>query len=430
MLSCKGRTRFGEIMVLNEIEQGMLDGNNGPACQLAMNILNDLGNLYGAERMLAVSQVHIDMTLYMVDAGVEFAEKMAALGGKFAVPAQLNPASIDLIRHKRLRVPPGLLAKSRRLESAYLKMGAHPTWTCAPYQQGLVPTFGEQIAWGESNAVAFANSVIGARTERYADLTDVCAAITGRVPAMGLHLSHNRKAELLVVIEGIDASAFENPRIYPLLGYVFGELAGDRIAAVDRFPRQVSTDALKSFSAAAASSGAVGLFHILGVTPEAPDIRTCFKHGKPQETVAITREMIDSAAARLNQGPCATPDLITLGCPHYSVDEFKRLDQMLVGRRIAEGIAFWVFTSRKTYAEIENSGILERIERCGVDVFTDGCPLQYPRAGWNFASAMSDSAKYANYCFSQTGLNVLLAGTRACVETAVTGRLEREPLWK
>jgi len=417
-------------MHLNETEKRMLGGKFGKAPELAMNILSDLGELYGAERMLEISQVHIDMTLYMVDAGVEFAEKMADLGGQFAVPAQLNPASIDLIRHETLRVPQNLLEKSRRLETAYLKMGAIPTWTCAPYQQGLIPSFGEQIAWGESNAAAFANSVIGARTERYADLTDVCAAISGRVPALGLHLTENRKAEILLALKDIPENIFNDSRIYPLLGYIFGEIAGDRVAALEGIPQQVSMDNLKSFAAAAASSGAVGLFHVLGVTPEAPDLQTCFRNGKPEKTFIITPEMIDSAASRLNQGACSVPDLITLGCPHYSVDEFKTLEKLLNSRKVKDSIEFWVFTSRKTYAEIKALNFLEKIEQSGVKVFTDGCPLQYPQENWDFTCAMSDSVKYANYCFSQTGLNVIFSGTRDCVETAVSGELRRGLLWK
>ena len=417
-------------MRLNETEEGMLAGKNGKACELAMNILTDLGELYGAKRMISVSQVHIDMTLYMVDAGVEFAEKMAGLEGKFAVPTQLNPASIDLLHHKKMRVPGELLEKSRRLENAYLKMGAIPTWTCAPYQQGLIPSFGEQIAWGESNAIAFVNSVIGARTERYADLTDVCAAITGSVPEMGLHLTENRKAETLFVIQDFPAQAFNDPRLFQLLGFVFGELAGDRISAVEGIPQNVSTDNLKAFSAAAASSGAVGLYHMIGVTPEAPDIKTCFRNGVPQDTVAITREMIDATESKLNQGTCSVPDLITLGCPHYSVDEFKSIEKYLNDRKIKCGIEFWVFTSRQTYEQIQKLNLLDAIEQSGVKVFTDGCSLQYPKDSWDFSCAMSDSAKFANYCFSQTGLNVIFARTQDCVETAVSGELKKEPLWK
>ena len=417
-------------MHLDETEKRMLAGKNGKACELAMNILCELGELFGAERMIAVSQVHIDMTLYMVDAGVEFVEKMAELGGKFAIPTQLNPASIDLLHHKKMRVPEDLLESSRRLESAYLKMGATPTWTCAPYQQGLIPSFGEQIAWGESNAVAFVNSVIGARTERYADLTDVCAAITGRVPELGLHITENRKAEILLEIKDFPVHAFNDFRIYPLLGFIFGEIAGDRVAAIEGIPQKVSMDNLKSFSAAAASSGAVGLFHVIGVTPEAPDIKTCFRNGQPKETFAITREMIDSAESRLNHNTCSMPDLITMGCPHYSVDEFRTLAKYLDSRKIKSGFEFWVFTSRQTYEQIKKMRLLETIERSRVKVFTDGCSLQYPKKSWDFTCAMSDSVKYANYCFSQTGLNVIFSGTRDCVETAVTGELKREPIWK
>lgn len=417
-------------MHLNAPEKHMLAGKKGKACELAMNILCDLGELYGAQKMIAVSQVHIDMTLYMVDAGVAFAEKMADLGGSFAVPAQLNPASIDLIRHEKMRVPKDLLENSRRLENAYLKMGAIPTWTCAPYQQGLIPSFGEQIAWGESNAVAFANSVIGARTERYADLTDVCAALTGRVPELGLHLTQNRKAEILLVMEDVPSHAFNDSRIYPLLGFIFGEMAGDRVAALEGIPKPVSMDNLKSFSAAAASSGAVGMFHILGVTPEAPDIKTCFRHGKPKDTLVITRDMIDAAESRLNQGTGSIPDLISLGCPHYSVEEFQHLEKFLGSRKIKSAIELWVFTNRKTHEIIEKKGLLGKIEQSGVKIFTDGCALQYPKESWDFTCAMSDSVKYANYCFSQTGLNVIFSGTCDCVETAVSGELKRAPIWK
>jgi predicted aconitase len=202
------------------------------------------------------------------------------------------------------------------------------------------------------------------------------------------------------------------------------------VAAIEGIPKQVTVDNLKSFSAAAASSGAVGLFHIVGVTPEAPDIKTCFRNGKPKETVVITREMIESAESRLNQGICSMPDLITLGCPHYSIEEFKTLEKYLDSRKIKSGVEFWVFTSRKTYESIKKKNLLGKIERSGVKIFTDGCSLQYPQKSWDFACAMSDSVKYANYCFSQTGLKVLFSGTRDCVETAISGKLEIKPIWK
>ncbi len=406
-------------------QKDMLNGGHGEAPKLAMAILSELGNLYGAKRMIQITQVHIDMTLYMVDAGVEFAEKMAALGGKFCVPTQLNPASIDLERHEQMRVPAELLEKSRRLEQAYLQMGAIPTWTCAPYQQGISPSFGEQIAWGESNAIAFANSVIGAKTERYADLTDVCAAITGCVPEMGLHLEENRKARILIRLEGFSQKMLDNSFTYPLMGFLVGEIAGDKIAAVQNMPQDISTDRLKSFSAAAASSGAVGLFHVIGVTPEAPDMLTCFKGEAPEKIVMITPSMIKDAEKRLTQTTGLNMDLIVLGCPHYSVDEFKHLSSLLGNRRVNKFVCFWVFTSRKTYAEIDNLGILDALGSSGIQVFTDGCPLQYPKENWHFSCAMSDSGKFANYCFSQTGLEMIPASTESCVESAVSGRLRK-----
>jgi len=417
-------------MHLTPSEQQMLSGEHGEATKLAMNILCDLGELYEAPRFIPITQAHIDMTLYMVDAGVEFAEKMAELGGQFAVPTQLNPASIDLVRHKELRVPESLLEKNRKLEKAYLKMGAIPSWTCAPYQQGLIPEFGEQVAWGESNAIAFVNSVIGARSERYADLTDICAAIAGRVPELGLHINKNRKAEVLIVVKGLPPAAFNDARIFPLLGFLFGETAGDRIAALQGVPTTISVDNLKAFSAATASAGAVGIFHILGITPEAPDIQSCFKNGRPTETLFITKDMIDDALSRLNQDGAQQPDLITLGCPHYSEQEFKTLAEALNRRKIKDGIEFWVFTSRNVRTKIETSGLLKIIEQSGIKVFSDGCALQYPVSEWNFKRSMTDSVKHANYCFSQTGLKVLYSTVQDCVETAVTGELHMEALWK
>ncbi|NIS60751.1 MAG: DUF521 domain-containing protein, partial [Proteobacteria bacterium] len=272
-------------MQLRDQEKEILDGKHGEARRMALSILVDLGELFGAEEMMAVSQVHIDSSIYMVDAGLEFVERFAELGAKVAVPTSLNPSAIDLERWKEYRVPPELLDKSRRMERAYLKMGVTPTWTCAPYQQGLIPRFGEQIAWGESNAIAFANSIIGARTNRYGDLMDVCASLVGRVPRFGLHLPVNRRAELLIRLTGVTDEMFEDRGIYPLLGFLVGEMAGDRVVAIEGIPQSVEMDSLKGFCAAIASSGAVALFHLVGVTPEAQTLEMCLQGTKLKEVL-------------------------------------------------------------------------------------------------------------------------------------------------
>ena len=413
------------FMHLTDEEKSILDGKQGAAARIALAVLVDLGELFGAEELMTVSQVHIDATLYMVDAGLEFTEKMADLGGKVAVPTSLNPSSIDLQRWKAYRVPPEVLSKHKRMEAAYLKMRATPTWTCTPYQHGIIPRFGEQIAWGESNAIAFANSIIGARTNRYADLMDICAAIIGKVPKFGLHLTENRKAKMLFRLKEITTQMFENEAIYPLLGYLFGEMAGDQVAAITGIPPNISIDCLKGFCAAAASSGAVGLFHMVGITPEAQTLEMCLHGNKPKNVYDITPKLIKKAEDRLWTLKRDAVDLIVTGCPHYSQPEFIKLAKLTKEKKVHRSVVFWVFTNRSVYAWIKNNGILTDLTRAGIMVFTDGCPLQYPKETWQFNGAMTDSAKFANYCFSQRGLDAAYGSLEDCVETAVRGKIYR-----
>jgi predicted aconitase len=402
-----------------------VDGDAGEAARLAMAILVDLGEVFGAPDLMPVAQVHIDATLYMVDAGVEFAEHLARLGARVAVPTSLNPAAVDLIRWRELRVPRDLLENSRRLERAYLAMGAVPTWTCAPYQQGMVPRFGEQIAWGESNAIAFANSVIGARTNRYGDLMDICAAIIGKVPRFGLHLTENRHARVVIRLAGLTAEMFAEPSIYPLIGYRVGEIAGDRVAAVDGLPVDMGVDALKQFFAAAASAGAVGLCHLTGVTPEAATLADCLGGAEPEAWIDISPADICRVEDHLQPAAVKRVDLVTVGCPHYSVAEFESLARHMNGRQVADGVAFWAFTNRSVYAWIDTGGVLKKLSDAGVSVFTDGCPLQYPKKSWNFSAAVTDSAKFAHYCRSQTGFDAAFTDLGTCVEAALGGTFQR-----
>src|SRR5206468_4998267 len=189
--------------------------------------------VYGAEALMDITQAHIDSTIYLGDATLEFAERLAALGAKVAVPTSLNVSGVDECGWKDWAVTPEWAAKAARQMLAYEKMGATPTWTCAPYQTSARPRFGEQIAWGESNAIAFANSVIGARTERYPDLLDICCAITGRVPAAGLHLVEKRAGQLLVRLVDVAPVLQQDAQFFPVLGHLVGQRAGDRIPGVD-----------------------------------------------------------------------------------------------------------------------------------------------------------------------------------------------------
>lgn len=255
-------------MKLTDKEQKMIEGKYGKAVSMAMSILTKLGHIYGAEEMIPISQVHIDSSAYKVigEAGLEFVEKLADHGARFSVPTTLNPASRDMKQWKEFRIPPDFAKKSERLEQVYLRMGGIPTWTCVPYLYGVIPRFGQQVAWGESQAIAFVNSVIGARTARYGEFADICAAITGRAPKFSLHLPQNRAGEILLKIQPSSLINWDEDSIYPLIGYIIGSAAQGRIPVIENIPNNITSDQLKGLSAAAASSGSLALFHILGVT--------------------------------------------------------------------------------------------------------------------------------------------------------------------
>src|SRR3954468_13118173 len=266
----------------------MANGDGGPAQALAVSILVRMADVYGATELMDISQAHIDTTIYLGDATLEFAERLASLGAKVAVPTSLNVSGVDECGWKDWAVKPEWAAKAARQMLAYERMGAVPTGACAPYQTHMRPVFGQQIAWGESNAISFANSVIGARTERYPDLLDICCAITGRVPAVGLHLDENRAGQLLLRLTDVPAALQEDDQFFAVLGHLVGKLAEDRIPVIDGVHVRPLEDHLKAFSAAVASSGRVALFHIVGVTPEAPSVDAAFQGRQPGQIVDIT----------------------------------------------------------------------------------------------------------------------------------------------
>src|ERR1041385_3914201 len=214
-------------MTLSPRDQEMLNGLHGAAPQLAMSILVRMADVYGARGLMDISQAHIDSTIYLGDATLEFAERLASMGARVAVPTSLNVSGVDECGWQQWAVTPEWAAKAARQMLAYEKMGAVPTWTCAPYQTQMRPVFGQQIAWGESNAIAFANSVIGARTERYPDLLDICCAITGRVPAVGLHLQENGAGQQLLRLVDVPHALQADGQFFAVLGHLVGKLAGD-----------------------------------------------------------------------------------------------------------------------------------------------------------------------------------------------------------
>src|ERR1700704_1794367 len=234
------------MLSLSDRDRAMLDGGHGPAAQLAMSILVRMADVYGASALMDVSQAHIDSTIYLGDATREFAERLSSLGARVAVPTSLNVSGVDECGWKDWAVSPDWAAKAARQMLAYEKMGAVPTWTCAPYQTKMRPSFGQQVAWGESNAIAFANSVIGARTERYPDLLDICCAITGRVPAFGLHLVENRAGQMLLRLVDVPPALQADDQFFAVLGHLVGQRAEESIPVIDGVAVRPPEDQLKA----------------------------------------------------------------------------------------------------------------------------------------------------------------------------------------
>ena len=416
---------------LTDRDRAMLDGRHGPAVQMAMTILVRMAQVYGAAELMDISAAHIDSTIYIGQAGLEFAERLAGLGARVAVPTTLNVSGLDEHHWQEWAVPSDWARYAQRQMVAYQSMDCVPTWTCAPYQTEMKPEFGQQIAWGESNAIAFANSVLGARTERYPDLLDICCAITGRVPAVGLHLTENRAGQILMRLVEVPIAIQADDAFYPVLGHLMGQVAQDRIPVLTGMEVEPSEDQLKALGAAAASSGTVALFHIVGVTPEAPSLEAAFQGGVPSKTVNVTLDSLRAARRELTTADGDQLDMVVLGSPHFSLAEFKQLAILLEGKRVHPDVTFLVTSSRAMTLLAKRAGYLEALEAFGGQVTVDTCILATPMLPPEIKTLMTNSAKYAYYAPGMLDTRVTFGSLADCVRSAVEGQVVRdESLWK
>lgn len=416
---------------LSTEDRATLAGDRGPGPRFAMKILVRMAEIQGAERMIDISQAHIDSTLYQGEATLEFAERLAGMNARVAVPASANVGGVDQKNWREWAVSAEHAERAWRQMQAYREMGCTPTWTCAPYQTALRPRFGQQIAWGESNAISFANSVIGARTERYPDLMDICAAITGRVPELGLHLTENRAGQLLVRLVDVPRELQQEDTFCTVLGHVVGNLARDRIPVIDGFTARYDEDRLKALAAGAASSGAVALFHIVGMTPEAATVEDAFQGREPEEVHEIGVDELASARRELTTGDGERLDMVVLGSPHFSLMEFRRLAPLLEGKRRHDDVELLVTTSRMMRSLAEQAGLLEPLHRFGARITVDTCILTSPMLPRRTATLMTNSAKYAYYSPGLLGARVVFGSLQDCVRSAVAGHVERDDsLWQ
>ena len=414
------------MFTLSSKDHEMLRGDHGAAAKLAMTIVARMAEVASASELLDITGAHIDSTVYIGDAGLEFAERLASLGAQVAVPTTLNVSGLDEHHWHEWAVPSEWALQAHRQMVAYRNMGTIPTWTCAPYQTEVRPSFGQQIAWGESNAIVFANSVLGARTERYPDLFDICCAITGRAPAIGLHLTENRRGQLLFSLIDVPEDLQHSDDFYPVLGNLIGKAALDKIPVIEGMAVTPDEDQLKAFGAAAASSGGVALFHMVGITPEARTRAEAFHGRAPIETIEITMDVLRESRKELTHTDSSSLDMVVLGSPHFSLAEYRRLAPMLEGKRKHQDVKFLVTSSRAMTQLAQKAGLLEPLEAFGAQITVDTCILTSPMLPEEVQNLMTNSAKFAYYTPGLLGRKIAFGSLQDCVDSAVKGEILRD----
>jgi predicted aconitase len=405
-------------------ERGMLAGDAGPGAAFAMRIVVSMAEAVGSSRLVPITRAHVDGCLYHGRASLDFAERLVDGGARMAVPTTLNVGLVDLLHPDRQRGDPEAMAAGRRLMELYVAMGCRPTWTCAPYQAADRPGLGEQIAWAESNAIVFANSVLGARTERYGDFIDACAGIAGRVPDAGLHRTEHRGGRMVFRLRGVPERLLGEDALYPVLGHLIGAETGSWIPVIEGLPPTATEDQLKALGAGAASSGSVAMFHAVGVTPEAPTLAEATRGRPPVGTVGVTMPDLVRARDQLSTVRDGRIDAVCVGTPHASVDELRRLAELV--SEVDLGVPVYVNTGRDALGRVDAG----RLESAGVRVVTDTCTYLAPILDPGIRVVMTNSAKWAYYAPGNIGVEVVFGSLRECVESASAGHVRRDPdLW-
>ncbi|TDZ17320.1 Uncharacterized protein Cob_v009901 [Colletotrichum orbiculare MAFF 240422] len=414
---------------LTEADREVISGKGGEASRIALEIIVAFAALQRAERLTDVTQVHIDACAYSGSSSLLVPDKLLSLGGRFVVPSTCNSLNVDRQRFRELGTPSEALVTGDKIGETYLKLGAKMSFTCAPYLLDSKPGAGEQIGWSESNAVVFVNSVLGARTQKYPDYLDVFIALTGRAPYVGCHTAKGRRPTVIIAVPSLrqhDASLF------PLLGYHIGELVGSKIPfIVGLESASPSTSDLKAFGAGFATTSSAPMFHMRGVTPEAPAVETGISQ---LPRIDVELRGLQQTWTRLNTAPEPFVDMVTLGNPHFSVDEFAQLAQLCRNRQRSENVGFAITTSRAVYQQALGLGYLDVLEAFGARFITDACwcMIEEPLVPAGVRHVMTNSAKYAHYGPGIVGKRFHFGDVTGCVDAACAGvRTEQDltPSW-
>ncbi|MFK7835975.1 MAG: aconitase X [Sulfitobacter sp.] len=406
---------------LSSADTAMLTGDMGSPTAVAMDVICAMATSQGATRLIDVTRGHIDGCIYAHDANLIFAETMAQMGAKVAIPTTINAISVDRENWTAQDLPPDFGNAASRLADAYVQMGARPTFTCAPYLADDAPKLEENIGWSESNAVIYANSVLGARTAKHPDYLDLFIAMTGRAPQTGVYLAENRRPDVVI---DVDLPDNHDDAVWPLLGWVAGRLAPDRVPVLKGLDHSApSRDDLRAICAAFGTTSAAPLLHVAGVTPEG-DIQ-------PVKTAATARISIPDLAQAwhaFNAGPSKI-DLIALGSPHFSLEETRRFAALMKGQEVHPDVCVVITLGRDVMTKAKAEGMVGPLQRAGVTFYSDlcWCSIVEPLFPPNAQTLMTNSGKYAHYAPGLSGRKVRFGSLSDCADAAVTGRAPADP---
>ena len=395
-------------MDLTAHDRAVLDGRDGDAARKSMEILVALGEIFGAEDLVDVRSVQVSGVSFhnLGEAGLEWLEEMGR-DGRVRALTTLNPAGMDLRDWEDQGIDPAFAEKQLRVVRAYEAMGIATTCTCTPYLVGNLPVHGEHVAWAESSAVAFANSVLGARTNREGGPSALAAALTGRTPRYGLHLDDQRLPQLTVSVP----ERLESTAEWGALGRVIGRSVEAQVPLL-KLAQQPTLAEFKSLCAAVVTHGGSPLFYVHGQGPAPAE-------GPPADaTMDVSRAELLGTLEEIADG-AAQVDLVCLGCPHASLPELAELAARFGDRRAT--VETWICTARPTAEAAAELGVTSRLEAVGVRVVCDTCFAVAPldREG---ATVATDSVKGCYYGRGHNKLRVHVGSVARCVEAAVTGR--------
>jgi predicted aconitase len=410
-------------LILTDLHKRMLDGAFGEPVRQGMELTVELAQFWEAPDLIPIKSVHMPGASAKTArrAGRKYIRWAADEGGQFVTTTTLNTGAVDLTGLD-LGISPETIAQQMDLTDSFKRMGAVECYTCTPYLIGNSPRFGEHVSWGESSAVLYANSILGAKTNREGAPSALASALTGFTPGFGMHLKENRLATVHIDID----YPLKDVTDYACAGYYLAKNYPDAVPVYTGFPERCPQFALKAVCASLGSSGSVSMFHAVGITPEAPTLEAA-TGGRKIESIKMGQRERDETARFLNRtSDSSEVDCVFMGCPHLDFEEIVLLTKLLKGRKVKSDVSLWLYAANSIWNSCERSGLTRVLKDSGAVLISDTCPsitvLSDVIASRGFISAATNSAKQAHYLPSAWGLKTHYGTTEACIEAAITGK--------